>query len=102
MTTLCIHGFRTEECASCRSCPHGLTAARCGRCATKARAVSRRTEATATQTYPSEQHAGFEIFYVPAVSGWHYRGADEAPSPLSYRSPFLARKAVDKLATARG
>ena len=24
MTSPCIHGFRTEECTSCRSCPHGL------------------------------------------------------------------------------
>ena len=30
-------------------------------------------------------------------SGWRYRGPDEAASPLSYRSAFLARKAVDQL-----
>src|SRR4029079_11294641 len=51
-----------------------------------------------TQTYPSEQHAGFEMYYEPAVTGWLYRGADAAPSHLSYRSAFLARKAVDELA----
>ena len=105
MTTLteqCIHGFRTEECASCRTCPHGLNAARCGRCVAAARAVSRRPRVVSTQTYPSEQHAGFEIYYEPAVTGWLYRGADAAPSPLSYRSAFLARKAVDELAAARG
>ena len=101
MTTLCIHGFRTDECASCRTCPHGLSAARCGRCVAVRRAVSRHPKVVSTQTYPSEQHAGFEIFYVPAVSGWHYREADAAPSPLSYRSAFLARKAVDELAAAR-
>jgi hypothetical protein len=101
MIPLCIHGFRTEECASCRTCPHGLTASRCGRCAASARAVSRRPRGVSTQTYPSEQHAGFEIFYVPAVSGWQYRGADAAASLLSYRSAFLARKAVDELAAAR-
>ena len=98
----CIHGFRTEECASCRTCPHGLNASRCGRCVAATRAVSRRPRVVSTQTYPSEQHAGFEIFYEPAVTGWHYREADAAPSPLSYRSAFLARKAVDELAAARG
>jgi len=98
MTELCIHGFRTEECASCRTCPHGLNAARCGRCVSAARAVSRRPQAVSTTTYPTEEHAGFEIYYVPAVSGWQYRGADAAASLLSYRSAFLARKAVDELA----
>jgi len=98
---LCIHGFRTEECASCRTCPHGLNASRCGRCVAATRAVSRRPRILSTQTYPSEQHAGFEIYYEPAVTGWLYRGADAAPSPLSYRSAFLARKAVDELAAAR-
>jgi hypothetical protein len=104
MTTaieLCIHGFRTEECASCRTCPHGLNASRCGRCVAAERAVSRRPRVVSTQTFPSEQHAGFEIFYEPSVSGWLYRGADAAPSHLSYRSAFLARKAVDELAAAR-
>jgi len=101
-TILCIHGFRTEECASCRTCPHGLNASRCGRCVAASRAVSRRAHVVSTQTYPSEQHAGFEIYYEPAVSGWLYRGADAAASPLSYRSAFLARKAVDELAAARG
>ena len=38
MTELCIHGFRTEECSSCRTCPHGLNAARCGRCVAAVRA----------------------------------------------------------------
>ena len=102
LTALCIHGFRTEECASCRTCPHGLNASRCGRCIAATRAVSRRPRVVSTQTYPSEQHAGFEIYYEPTVSGWHYRGADAAPSLLSYRSAFLARKAVDELAAARG
>lgn len=46
---------------------------------------------------PSEEHAGFEIFFVPAVNGWQYRAPDSEPSPLSYRSAFLARKAVDQL-----
>ena len=40
-------------------------------------------------------HAGHEIFYEAAVSGWRYRAADAAASTLSYRSAFLARKAVD-------
>jgi hypothetical protein len=44
----------------------------------------------------THQHAGHEIFYEAAVSGWRYRGADAAASQLSYRSAFLARKAVDE------
>jgi hypothetical protein len=57
-----------------------------------------RTPSAATP--PSEEHAGFEIFYVPAVSGWQYRAPDSAPSRLSYRSAFLARKAVEQLRAA--
>ena len=48
---------------------------------------------------PVEEHLGYEIFYVPAVSGWQYRDPDARQSPLSYRSAFLARKAVDQLPT---
>ena len=44
------------------------------------------------------KHAGFEIFYVPEVSGWQYRAPDSTTSALSYRSVFLARKAVDEVA----
>jgi hypothetical protein len=44
---------------------------------------------------PDEQREGWEIFYVPALSGWQIRQPDTAPMPDSYRSLFLARKAVD-------
>ena len=48
---------------------------------------------------PPQQHAGYEIFYEPESSGWRYRAADSVDSPLSYRSAFLARKAIDELGT---
>jgi hypothetical protein len=84
MTTPCKHGFLAHQCASCRI-------------AGTATAVRRGAPTTAS--VPSaEQHLGYEIFYVPAVSGWQYRGPDSNPSPLSYRSAFLARKAVADVA----
>jgi hypothetical protein len=102
MSVFCIHGFRTEECASCRTCPHGLISSRCGRCITAAANAGRKRPAVSTVTPPSHEHAGFEIFYVPAVSGWRYRRPDGEASSLSYRSAFLARKAVDQLKTPAG
>jgi hypothetical protein len=97
MTPQCIHGFRTDECASCQSCPHGLTVARCGRCAAAAASTRRALPVVAPPA--SEEYAGFEIFYDPAVSGWYYRAEEGAASAQSYRSAFLARKAVDRVAT---
>ncbi len=101
MTLPCIHGFRTDECSACRSCPHGLVSSRCGRCL---KAVStpalRRASLNNHGVHPSEERAGFEIFYVPEVNGWQFRTDESAPSAESYRSIFLARKAVDDLASA--
>ena len=94
MTTNCIHGFTTQQCTSCRTCAHGQTTGTCPRC--RAAATSRKPAAVAAQ--PSQDHSGFEIYYEAAVSGWRYRANEAAPSPLSYRSAFLARKAVDSLA----
>jgi hypothetical protein len=91
--TQCIHGFPSEHCVSCRTCEHGHPAGSCARCRT-ATPARKGVEPVGDQT--SHDHAGYEIFYEPAVSGWRYRGADAAPSPLSYRSAFLARKAVDE------
>ena len=102
MLSPCIHGFSADQCASCRTCPHGLVTGRCGRCAagsTAARRPARRTTTAAQPVTPVEDHLGYEIFYVPAVCGWQYRDPDARPSPLSYRSAFLARKAVDQLPT---
>jgi hypothetical protein len=99
MTTSCIHGFDPDQCSSCRACVHGLTASRCARCIAATSITTARLRAAAlASTFPSEQHAGFEIYWVPAVSGWQFRSPDSAPSPVSYRSAFLARKAVDGLA----
>jgi hypothetical protein len=96
MSPLCIHGFTTDQCVSCRTCPHGQMTSSCVRC--RAAVAPRSTAKAPVLAYPSEEHAGFEIFFEPAVSGWRYRGKDEASSSLSYRSAFLARKAVDQLA----
>jgi hypothetical protein len=95
VTELCIHGFATDQCVSCRTCPHGQMTSACVRCRA---ALSARSASGAAIDHPSEEHAGFEIFFEPAVSGWRYRGKDAAASELSYRSAFLARKAVDQLA----
>ena len=98
MTSPCKHGFPTEQCASCRPCPHGLSAGGCGRCLTASAAASRRRVVPApAEGTASHDHLGYEIFYVPEVSGWHYRGPDSAASLESYRSVFLARKAIDNL-----
>ena len=102
MTPPCIHGFRTEECAVCRTCPHGLVSSRCGRCLRAGSTPALRKTAINTHpAHPPEERAGFEIFYVPALNGWQYRAADSALSAESYRSAFLARKAVDEAAAAR-
>jgi len=99
MTSSCIHGFRTEECAACRSCPHGLVTSQCGRCIKSASTpAGRKALISAVHSYPSEQREGFEIFYEPALNGWRYRADESAASVESYRSVFLARKAVDQLA----
>jgi hypothetical protein len=100
MTQLCIHGFQTDQCSSCRTCPHGLESYRCGRCRAAAAATTRRRVVPAPAREPvPESYKGFEIFYEPSLNGWKYR-SDDATSPLSYRSVFLARKAIDHLGSA--
>ena len=101
MTDPCIHGFRTEECTSCRTCPHGLVTSRCGRCIrASSTPAGRKALLVAKGDHPSEERAGFEIVYVPELSGWQVRSGDSATSDESYRSIFLARKAADDLAAA--
>jgi hypothetical protein len=101
MTDPCIHGFRTEECTSCRTCPHGLVTSRCGRCIrASSTPAGRKALLVAKGDHPSEERAGFEIVYVPELSGWQVRADDAAISDESYRSIFLARKAADDLAAA--
>lgn len=101
MSTPCIHGFQAGQCAACRPCAHGLTASRCSRCQAEASAPARRTAASArrdaTNAPDSEEHEGWEIFYVPEVSGWQLRAPEETVLPDSYRSLFLARKAVEQM-----
>jgi hypothetical protein len=101
MTDPCIHGFRTEECTSCRTCPHGLVTSRCGRCIrASSTPAGRKALLVAHGDHPSEERSGFEIVYVPELSGWQVRSDDIATSEESYRSIFLARKAADDLASA--
>jgi hypothetical protein len=98
MTSACKHGFPIEHCAACRTCPHGLTTSGCGRClATAAAASRRRVTAAPTEGTATQDHDGFEIYYVPEVNGWQFRGPESPASPESYRSVFLARKAIDRL-----
>jgi hypothetical protein len=101
MTTLCIHGFRSDECASCRECPHGLAVSRCGRCRAAATAASRRRVVPATPPdTDTATYNGFEIVFTPSVNGWQVRAPDAPLSRESYRSAFLARKAIDTLGSA--
>ena len=98
-TTQCIHGFPVEQCGSCRTCEHGQSRTTCARCNAPVR-VKKVVEPTGDRS--TQEHAGYEIFYEPAVSGWRYRAPDASASALSYRSAFLARKAVDARLTAGG
>jgi hypothetical protein len=91
--TACIHGFPSEQCGSCRTCAHGLSASACPRCRA---AVAPRKAPDPTGDLSVHEHAGSEIFYDPDVTGWRYRPVDGAASARSYRSAFLARRAVDE------
>jgi hypothetical protein len=96
MPAPCIHGFEAGQCASCRTCPHGLVATRCGQCLAETASTS--LAATADGGLPEpEARNGWEIFYAPEVTGWRVRAPEAAVLPDSYRSLFLARKAVDEL-----
>jgi hypothetical protein len=97
MNPVCIHGFPTEQCAACRTCPHGRSANQCGRCQAEATTATRRRITVASgPTPPSEEHNGFEIYFEPAVNGWRVRAPDDgSATDQSYRSVFLARKAID-------
>ena len=92
MTSECIHGVPTQQCAACRTCAHGLMASRCGRC----RAALAKKPAPGAQ--PSEQYERYEIFFVPAENSWYYRAPDDggSVSAESYRSAFQARRAVNE------
>lgn len=101
MTAHCIHGFLSAHCASCRTCPHGLVASHCARClAATTSAGYRRLAGTARPQPQSVEHQGFEIYWVPAIDGWQYRAPDSVASRESYRSVFLAQKAIDRLGPA--
>lgn len=94
MPSTCVHGFTPAHCSQCRTCPHGLTTSRCGRCSS---AVAVRAAAKSTPPpQPSEEHRGFEIFFVPQQRSWYYRSDPDAPLPVaSYRSAFQAKLAIN-------
>lgn len=97
MSEQCIHGFPTQQCMSCRTCRHGQITSSCARC--RAPVPTRKSAIVAAPVPPAEEHGGYEVYFEPEVSGWRYRDPDSAPSRLSYRSAFLARKAIDQLGT---
>jgi hypothetical protein len=100
MSDRCIHGFDAQICSSCRRCAHGLADARCRICnpqTARDAAVMLANDAPR----PSEEHRGYEILYVAGQRSWHIRAdAESAPSQLSYRSQFQARRAIDELLDA--
>jgi len=78
-----------------------MVTSRCSRCLkASSTPAGRKALLVAHGEHPSEERAGFEIVYVPALSGWQVRADDGAISEESYRSIFLARKAADDLAQA--
>ena len=47
---------------------------------------------------PSTNHRGHEILYAAGERSWYFRAdADSPRSAVSFRSSFLARRAVDAL-----
>jgi hypothetical protein len=94
MPSDCVHGFNAQHCSQCRTCPHGLTTSRCNRC-TSAVAI-RAAAKLMPPPQPSEEHRGFEIFFIPQQRSWYYRDDPDAPLPRdSYRSAFLAKAAIN-------
>jgi hypothetical protein len=50
---------------------------------------------------PSEEHRGYEILYVAGERSWYIRADADAPrSQASFRSPFQARRAIDRMLDA--
>lgn len=92
----CIHGVPAAQCASCRTCQHGFVASRCSRCR------ARVTKLPIPDRQPDQEFEGHEIYFVPAENSWYYRDADANPSPRSYRSAFMARRAVIEASATPG
>jgi hypothetical protein len=98
MTPECIHGFIPEHCAACRTCPHGITTSRCGRCA--AAATARQSAKAVVAEQPSEDYQGHEIFFVPIERSWYFGATDGVRSRESYPSAFRARRAITEALAA--
>jgi ribosomal protein L37E len=101
MTDHCIHGFDAQHCASCRRCSHGLLESRCSQCGPPRTAREATTMLANDAPQPSTSHRGHEILYVAGERSWYFRAdADSPRSAVSFRSSFLARRAVDALLDA--
>jgi hypothetical protein len=73
---------------------------RCGRCIrASSTPAGRKAQLVQHGDHPSEERHGFEIVWVPELSGWQVRAPGGLPSDESYRSIFLARKAADEMAS---
>jgi hypothetical protein len=84
------------------SCIHGFQPGQCGRCSPDTSQFARRsTKSDPLLESTPEERLGWEIFYVPAVTGWRVRQPDTTALAASYRSLFLARKAVDALVASQ-
>jgi hypothetical protein len=44
---------------------------------------------------PSQEHRGHEVYFVPAERSWYFRESPDVLPRESYRSAFLARRAID-------
>lgn len=94
MSSNCVHGFISQHCWQCRTCPHGLTTSRCGRCASLT--TSRAAAKMVPPAQPPEEHRGFEVFFVPQERSWYFRESPDAPPQgTSYRSAFQAKLAIN-------
>ena len=94
MSLNCVHGIPPTHCSRCRTCAHGLMTSNCGRCANAV--LSRAAEKAVPAAQPSQEHRGYEVFFVPEERSWYYRDDPEAPLPEnSYRSAFLGKRAID-------
>jgi hypothetical protein len=101
MTDQCIHGFDAQHCASCRRCSHGLIENRCAECGAPRTAREATLMLANDRPRPSMTHRGHEILYVAGERSWYIKADADAPrSAVSYRSSFLAQRAVDALLDA--
>lgn len=93
VTVNCVHGFNPEHCTSCRTCRHGLITSRCARCMNPV--AQRAADKILPPAEPSQEHRGHEVYFVPAQRSWYFRDSPDVLPRESYRSAFLAKRAID-------